>query len=130
MNAPVQCALPEWLGGREAIQKQIRDRVMHSLRQSSTASCSLYAELRRLELEGGWYAVLRIPALQPDEETVLALLDRGVWVHPGYFFGMPESGWLVLSFLAPEHEFKHGVTPFTPLTIITERIKAGNSTAL
>ena len=33
---------------------------------------------------------------EPDEHTVLALLDRGVWVHPGYFFGMPDSGWLVL----------------------------------
>jgi alanine-synthesizing transaminase len=31
----------------------------------------------------------------------LNLLDRGVWVQPGYFFGMPESGWLVLSLLSP-----------------------------
>ena len=44
--------------------------------------------VQRLALEGGWYAVLRIPALEPDEQTVLALLERGVWVHPGYFFGM------------------------------------------
>ena len=36
--------------------------------------------------------MLRIPAIAPDESTVLALLDRGVWVHPGYFFGMPDFG--------------------------------------
>ncbi len=65
--------------------------------------------MRRLEVEGGWYAVLRIPALQPDERTVLELLERGVWVHPGYFFGMEESGWLVVSLLGPVEEFRTGV---------------------
>jgi len=54
--------------------------------------------------------VLRIPALVPDERTALALLERGIWVHPGYFFGMPESGWLVVSLLGPEREFSTGVT--------------------
>jgi aspartate/methionine/tyrosine aminotransferase len=53
--------------------------------------------------------VLRIPAVAPDEQTVLALLERGVWVHPGYFFGMAESGWLVVSLLAAEAEFSAGV---------------------
>jgi aspartate/methionine/tyrosine aminotransferase len=52
---------------------------------------------------------VRIPALGPDEETVLELLERGVWVHPGYFFGMADSGWLVVSLLAPEEEFSTGV---------------------
>ena len=66
-------------------------------------------EVSRLEVEGGWYAVLRIPALRPDEQTVLALLERGVWVHPGYFFGMADSGWLVVSLLAAEAEFNRGI---------------------
>ena len=44
---------------------------------------------------------------------MLELLERGVWVHPGYFFGMPESGWLVVSLLAPEKEFSTGVTWLT-----------------
>jgi len=126
MNAPVQCALPEWLSGRAQIQRQIRDRVMLNLAELDRQLHPV-PEIRRLEVEGGWYAVLRIPALQPDEETVLALLERGVWVHPGYFFGMPESGWLVLSFLAPEHEFKQGVTR---LVNYLRTHQAGNSTAL
>ncbi|MGO8932391.1 MAG: pyridoxal phosphate-dependent aminotransferase [Terracidiphilus sp.] len=120
MNAPVQWALPAWLAGRSAIQQQIRRRVAANLavldrslnrhpesrpdRTIGTASA-----VQRLALEGGWYAVLRIPALNPDDQTVLALLDRGVWVHPGYFFGLPESGWLVLSLLPPEPEFSNGV---------------------
>ena len=108
MNAPVQCALPVWLEERASIQEQIRKRVTANLGVLD-AGLSRLAEVHRLEVEGGWYAVLRIPAVQPDEETVLALLDRGVWVHPGYFFGMAESGWLVVSLLAQEAEFSTGI---------------------
>ena len=108
MNAPVQWALPEWLAGREAIQNQIWTRVATNLAVLDRALQAVKA-VQRLEVEGGWYAILRIPALEPDEQTVLALLDRGVWVHPGYFFGMAESGWLVLSLLAAEPEFSNGV---------------------
>lgn len=109
MNAPVQCALPVWLESRETIQHQIRERVAANLAELDR-QMGLQRTIRRLEAEGGWYAVLRIPALQPDEQTVLDLLDRGVWVHPGYFFGLEESGWLVLSLLGPEPEFSTGVT--------------------
>jgi len=109
MNAPVQQALPQWLAGRAVIQRQIRARVSANLAELDRQVGSV-AVLSRLEVEAGWYAVLRIPALEPDEETVLALLEEGVWVHPGYFFGMPPSGWLVISLLAREAEFSTGVT--------------------
>ena len=95
MNAPIQCAFPAWLAGRHAIQSQINQRVAANLAELDRQLLQTPA-VTRLELEGGWYAVLRIPALQPDEQTVLDLLDHGVWVHPGYFFGMPQSGWLVV----------------------------------
>ena len=109
MNAPVQCALTAWLKGREAIQQQIRGRTAANLAELDR-QLSRLPEVSRLEVEGGWYAILRIPALQPDERTVLALLERGVWVHPGYFFGMPPSGWLVVSLLGPVAEFNRGVS--------------------
>jgi alanine-synthesizing transaminase len=109
MNAPVQYALTKWLDGRAAIQGQIRERVAANLAELDRQLGEV-PELSRLEVEGGWYAVLRIPALQPDEATVLALLELGVWVHPGYFFGMAEAGWLVVSLLAASGEFSTGVT--------------------
>jgi len=109
MNAPVQCALPKWLEGRGAIQGQILERVAANLAELDRQLSRLPA-VSRLDVEGGWYTVLRIPALEPDEKTVLALLERGVWVQPGYFFGMAESGWLVVSLLAPQTEFSTGVT--------------------
>ena len=109
MNAPVQHALPAWLNSRHNIQQQIRERTEVNLaeldRQLTGAPSA-----QRLKVEGGWYAIVRIPALQPDEQTVRQLLDRGLWVHPGYFFGMPESGWVVLSLITPEADFVSGVT--------------------
>jgi len=108
MNAPVQRALPAWLEGRAAIQNQIRERVASNLAELDR-QLTVVPGVQRLETEGGWYAVLRIPALEPDERTVLELLERGVWVHPGYFFGMAESGWLVLSLLGESAEFITGV---------------------
>lgn len=108
MNAPVQHALPSWLAARGEIQQQILARVTRNLAELDRR---LEAEpvVRRLRVEGGWYAVLRIAAVQPDELTVRELLDRGVWVHPGHFFGLPVAGWLVLSLLTPEPDFRNGV---------------------
>jgi len=117
MNAPVQRALPAWLGMRAKIQKQIRDRVRENLAildsalaQSSEDGLGSGQLADRLRFEGGWYAVLRIPAVQADELTARELLELGVWLHPGYFFGMRESGWLVVSLLAPAAEFSRGVS--------------------
>lgn len=109
MNAPVQWALPAWLRGRQQIQEKIRDRIFTNLAELDR-QLGLQQTISRLEVEGGWYAILRIPALRPDETTVLDLLDQGVWVHPGYFFGLPEAGWLVISMLTPTAEFHRGLT--------------------
>lgn len=114
MNAPVQWALRPWLEGRQGIQVQIRSRAGANLRELDR-QLGGQETIRRLAVEGGWYAILRIPAVRPDEQTVLELLGRGVWVHPGYFFGMADAGWLVLSLLAAEGEFSTGVTTILDL---------------
>jgi alanine-synthesizing transaminase len=111
MNAPIQRALPVWLEGRSQIQNQIRARVSDNLAELDRALGEQLANRRlvnRLVVEGGWYAILRIPAVQPDEVTVRELLDMGVWVHPGHFFGMRRSGWLVVSLLTKPQEFSAG----------------------
>ena len=108
MNAPVQGAIPEWIASRGKIHRQILNRVKTNLEELDR-QLEAVDSVRRLKVEGGWYAVLRIPAVQQDEKTVLDLLERGVWIHPGYFFGMQESGWLVVSLLGPVKEFRTGV---------------------
>lgn len=123
MNAPVQSALPVWLAERAGIQRQITARTRANLATLDQKLKKIPAASRLISA-GGWYAVVRIPALAPDDETVRLLLDQGVWVHPGYFFGLPESGWLVLSLLAPEAEFGTGVTI---LVNTLETNQAGNN---
>jgi aspartate/methionine/tyrosine aminotransferase len=125
MNAPVQWALGAWLAGRGSIQSQINRRVRGNLAELDR-QLAQQTTIRRLDVEGGWYAVLRIAALQPDEVTVRQLLEHGVWVHPGYFFGMAPSGWLVMSLLTPPAEFNTGLTAFF---CFSGRHQAGNSTS-
>ena len=108
MNAPVQAAIPVWIEGRGNIQQQILRRLKSNVAELDRQLAQLDL-VRRLEAEGGWYAVLRIPSLHPDEKTILDLLERGAWAHPGYFFGMEESGWLVVSLLGRVEEFRTGV---------------------
>lgn len=107
MNAPVQTALPSWLTGRASIQRQIMARVRKNL---STLDGQLAGTaVSRLEAEGGWYIVLRVPAIEPDEQFATRLVrDLGVEVHPGSFFGFPASGWLVFNLLTETLGFSEG----------------------
>jgi aspartate/methionine/tyrosine aminotransferase len=109
MNAPVQCALSEWLAGRERLQAQISARVEENLRRLDSLLSS-QTMVSRLEVEAGWYAVLRVPALESGEDLALRLIrDHGVSIHPGYFFGFGGDSWLVVSLLAQVSEFTGGI---------------------
>jgi alanine-synthesizing transaminase len=109
MNAPVQWAVPMLLEQRKTIQRQLRERVRKNLveldrRLAAQQLC------QRLCLEGGWYAVLRVPVTQSDEDLAVELLTRqSVLVHPGHFYDLPRDGYLVLSLIAPEREFAEGI---------------------
>ncbi len=109
LNAPIQHALPTLLAQRGVMQPQIMRRIEENLRK-------LDEELRpqnlvsRLEFEGGWCAVLRVPVLQSDEELAIRLLeDYSVLVHPGHFYDFPDDGYLVVSLLTPAGEFREGI---------------------
>jgi alanine-synthesizing transaminase len=109
MNAPIQCALPAWLAKRGTIQSEILTRLQANL-AALDASLASQRMVTRLDVEAGWYAILRVPALAPDEDLAIRLVrEHGVSVHPGSSFGFADSGWLVLSLLAPPAEFLNGV---------------------
>ena len=66
--------------------------------------------LTRLEREGGWYAILKVPATATDDDLAVAFLERhSVLVHPGHFFNFSREGFLVLSLITPEAEFQEGL---------------------
>ena len=109
MNAPVQHALPGWLAGRGAIQRQIRERVQQNLSALDHAIAYEHA-IARLACEGGWYATLRTPAFASGEALAIRLIEnRGVAVHPGSFFGFAEQNRLVVSLLPQPEIFVEGI---------------------
>ena len=109
MNTPVQLATPSLLAQRHGFQQALMARVRRNLTEldrqlKEQAHCS------RLEVEGGWYAVLRVPATRPDEDLAIALLEQhGVYVHPGHFYDLPADGYLVVSLITPEQDFTAGM---------------------
>jgi alanine-synthesizing transaminase len=109
LSTPIQCALPAWLSERGTLQGQIKERLRTNL-VTLEAILSRQTLVSWLTVEAGWYAVLRVPGLQPQEDMALdLLLERGAVVHPGGFFGFSGQGWLVVSLLTPLEEFKQGV---------------------
>src|SRR5208283_2080861 len=103
VSAPVALATPQWLAHRRAIQSRIRERVQANLAKLDEL-LTPGLPLSRLKVEGGWYAILRVPSTRSDEDWAAELLTRdGVSLHPGHFYDFPSEGFLVLSLLpAPE----------------------------
>jgi len=109
MNAPIQHAIPEFLERRPEFQQQLVSRAKGNLAELDRL-LSVQKACSRLALEGGWYAVLRVPATLTDEEVALDLLEKeGVYVHPGHFYDFPSDGYLIVSLIAPEREFAEGI---------------------
>jgi aspartate/methionine/tyrosine aminotransferase len=110
MNAPVQHAIPYLLANRNGMQQQILQRVRENLAALDLQLATAPA-VSRLHVQGGWYAILRVPALMGGDELAIRLMDQArVVVHPGHFYGFDGDGWIVLSLLPPRVEFDDGVT--------------------
>jgi len=109
MNAPIQWAAPVLLEQRKAVQQQLLDRVLGNLAELDR-QLAVQKTCQRLNVEGGWYAVLRVPVTQTDEELAVDLLRRkSVLVHPGHFYDLPGDGYLVLSLITQKTEFAEAV---------------------
>ena len=109
MNAPMQWATPALLGQRRNIQRQLLERVQNNLAELDRQLAAQKA-CQRLKVEGGWYAVLRVPVTRSDEELAIELMrEKSVLVHPGHFYDFPNDGYLVLSLITPEQEFGAGM---------------------
>ncbi len=109
-GTPVQLAAAKLLALRSEMQEQVRRRVAENLAFLDRALCGGQATpLTRLECEGGWYAVLRVPSSGSDEALAVQLLEQcSVLVHPGRFFNFAQDGFFVLSLISPERDFQEG----------------------
>lgn len=108
LSTPLQCATPTLLAQRRRMQPQLMRRIEKNLTEFD-AQLGKQSLVSRLEIEGGWYATLRVPALRSDEELAIRLLEeRSVLVHPGHFYEFPDDGYLVVSLLTPADDFAEG----------------------
>ena len=104
MNTPAQLALPSWLTGRQAIQAQILERVRSNLERLSALSG---AEV--LPVQAGWCAVIKTHRSFGEDLAKRLVEEAGVVIHPGSFYGLPGSRFVVVSLLVPHTELASGV---------------------
>lgn len=106
VGTPVQVALPDLLERARPIRRQIQERVRMNL-ERARAIVAAQPACEVLRTEGGWSAVVRIPATRTEEAFVLDVLDRErVLVHPGFFFDLPHEAFVVVSLLPPGPVFE------------------------
>ncbi|HVO62946.1 MAG TPA: pyridoxal phosphate-dependent aminotransferase [Terriglobales bacterium] len=109
VSGPMQLASPALLEQRKHVQPLLLDRLRANLEEldrqlGHSSSC------KRLDMEGGWYAVLRVPVTRSDEELAIKILrESSVLVHPGHFYDFPQDGYLVLSLITSTDQFREGV---------------------
>jgi alanine-synthesizing transaminase len=108
VSTPVQRAAGALIARGAETRDRIRARVTGNHRQlgaliDNHPACTL------LPVEGGWSAVVQVPATRSEEALVLALLEQDhVLVHPGYFFDFPSEAFVVLSLLPEPGVFRDG----------------------
>ncbi|HST13132.1 MAG TPA: pyridoxal phosphate-dependent aminotransferase [Terriglobales bacterium] len=109
MNAPLQLATPVLLQQRRNLQPLLLDRIRSNV-QELDRQLARQKTCERLQVDGGWNVVLRVPALQSDEDLAIDLLRKvAVLVHPGHFYDFPSDGYLVLSLITPPEVVREGV---------------------
>lgn len=107
VSTPIQLAAPALLKERPQLFAGIAARIQASLTCLQQAFAGTAVSV--LPVEGGWYAVLRLPRLISEEEWLLRLLTEDhMVVHPGYFFDFPEEAYVVCSLLTPPCDLAEG----------------------
>ena len=110
VSTPVQVAAPDLIDNGRADSHRHRRASRAQSRRRSTRPWAACPPVSLLEPEGGWSAVLRVPATAPEQTLVLKLLEADhVVVHPGYFFDFADEAFLVVSLLTEPAAFDEGL---------------------
>lgn len=110
VSTPVQTAAASLIAAGAAMRQQIIARVERNL-GVLRAMAGRNPALDLLRTEGGWSAVLRVPALRTEDDLVTVLVEEdGVLVHPGYFFDFAHEAFLVASLIVSPDRFDEGIS--------------------
>lgn len=104
----VQAAVPALLASVAPIQAALGERLRANRRVLHAAVTD--SPLTLLHADGGWSAVLRLPATCDDEAMALAALQQaGVVVQPGCWYDFPGGQFIVISLLVAPEAFASAV---------------------
>ena len=110
VSTPVQVAARALIEAGAGVRAQILSRAARNL-ASLRGLVERHPALNLLRTEGGWSAVVRVPATRPEEDLVVALVEEdGVLVHPGYFFDFEREAYIIVSLIVRPDEFDRGVS--------------------
>ena len=105
VNTPIQVAAPELFRRSSVIREAIHQRAARNL-AAGRGVARAYPACEMLPVEGGWSAVVRVPATRGEEALVVDLVEREqILVHPGFFFEFPHEAFVVVSLLPAEDLF-------------------------
>lgn len=118
VSTPVQVAAQTLIERGRDVHDAIADRVRRNYRALRTHAGHAPG-VSVLHADGGWSAVVRVPATATEEQFALDLLERhAVVVHPGYFFDFPHEAFLVVSLLPDPATFERAID------LVLERVHA------
>lgn len=115
VSTPVQIAAPALIEAGRHVRAAIQRRL------SANLTClerlvGADSPVSLLPPEGGWSAVLRVPATQSEEALVLRLLNEAhVVVHPGFFFDFADEAFVVVSLLPEPQVFERAIHRLLPI---------------
>ena len=105
VSSMIQQAAPSLLAYQGHIQQQILSRI-----QVNATVLQAHLGIDPCLCEGGWYAIIALPANISDEQCCLDLLqESSVIVHPGFFYDFAENNRIVVSLITPEEDFRQGL---------------------
>ena len=111
IGATVSERIPELLQCAKEQTDLVQNRVRSNLKTlrkmlANYPNCCVSA----LRAEGGWNILIRVPSCLDDDDLALRLMqDYHLVSQPGYYFDMPNNGYLALSLLPEEKQFMYGV---------------------
>ena len=109
VSTPTQVALPALIERGSDVRDQIRRRIRRNL-DALRKAVSGFPSISLLDVEGGWSAILQVPAYRSEESLVLELLTQDhVLVHPGFFFDFDREAFIVVSLLVEDALFDRGI---------------------
>lgn len=110
VSTPVQLAAPKLLSLGRDVRNAIASRISANLACLS-AVVRASPRLTLLGSEGGWSAVVRVPAVDTEEAIVTRLLaEERVLAQPGYFFDFATEAFLVVSLLPEPGVFREAAS--------------------